>query len=188
VSELAYYAVIHRPEADVAKIDEIDAKYDPLHGLVGPHVTLMFPMPAQNVKKEELFAHVLAVAKNTKPFDVCINDTELSWDQWLFLTPTVGREAFVQLHDNLYSGEFEKFWRKDLPYSPHIGVGHFGVGENYTLKDSEALPLDEATYQQALQDIARAAIDLQYTISKVEVIGLDADYKNSWPLKEFKLG
>ncbi len=188
MSEPTYYAVIHRPEVDVSKVDEIDAKYDPLHGLVGPHVTLMFPMPAANVNEAELLLHITEVAKTLLPFDTRINDNELSWDQWLFLTPTVGREHFEKIHNDLYSGEFERFLRKDLPFSPHVGVGHFGIGDGYSLRDSEVLPLDEAKYAQALRDLGSAAIDLRYTATKIEVISIDADYKKSWTIQEFHLG
>jgi hypothetical protein len=86
----AYYSVIHRPATDVSGVSAIDAKYDPYHGLVGPHITLVFPIPVTDVKKEDLFSHVKAIATNTNSFKVRINDTELSWDQWLFLVPTIG--------------------------------------------------------------------------------------------------
>jgi hypothetical protein len=88
----------------------------------------------------------------------------------------------------LYTNKLEKFFRKDIPYSPHIAVGHFGASDKYDLKDPKAVPLDGEKYDLALRDIKNAQVDLKYTATELEIIGVDNDYKKSWTIEKFKFG
>ena len=82
-----YHAVIHRPTVDTADISEIREKYDPTHGLVDPHVTLVFPVCETALSLDALRAHVESVASRTPAFAATLSELEMSWDQWLFLGP-----------------------------------------------------------------------------------------------------
>ncbi|MBI2009334.1 2'-5' RNA ligase family protein [Candidatus Saccharibacteria bacterium] len=186
-----FYSIIHRPEADVSKVEEIDAKYDPYHGLVGAHVTLLFPVPALEITEQAIKNQAKKVVVSTEPFHVQFNShtTELSWDQWLFLNPSQGKKDFERLYLKLYEGELRKFLREDIPYSPHIAIGHFAIEEAaYDLKDPSALKLDEVSYLAALEDVRQADIQLDYTATQIELIGVDSNYKKSWTIEKFSLG
>jgi 2'-5' RNA ligase len=82
-----YYAVIQRPEIDTTDILKISKKYDPTFGVVGPHITLLFPVSSKSINEDTVEKHVKKVAQETSSFRVHMVDLELAWDQWLFLTP-----------------------------------------------------------------------------------------------------
>ncbi len=186
-----FFAVIHRPEADLEEIKRISKKYDPYFDLIEPHVTLLFPIKDSEVSQQELVSHIKQIANSTDPFKVEFNSdsTELSFDQWLFLVPTQGKREFNELHDKLYSGANHRFLREDLPYSPHVGMGHFAKqATKQDLKDSKILDLDETKYKKALDEVKSAKTTLQYTATEIELIGVDDNYEKSWTIQKFKLG
>ena len=41
-----FYVPGHFPDIDTAKIDRLRKKYDPTYGLIGAHVTVVFPVSA----------------------------------------------------------------------------------------------------------------------------------------------
>ncbi len=186
-----YYAIIHRPEDELSKIEEIDKKYNPLHGLVSPHVTLLFPVADSEISGDSLRQQAEKVAHSSKPFKVSFDSahTELSFDQWLFLTPIEGKDELNKLHDELYGGELERLLRHDLPFIPHIGIGHFVDQEaKYDIKNPQAAKLNSRRYQAALSDVRRVNISLDYLAREIELIGIDDDFKKSWTIEKFKLG
>ncbi len=186
-----YYAIIHRPEGDLSKIEEIDKKYNPLHGLVSPHVTLLFPVASSEASEDSLRQQAEKVARDSKPFKVSFDSahTELSFDQWLFLTPIAGKNELNKLHDELYGGELERFLRRDLPFVPHIGIGHFvDQDARYDIKNPQAVKLDAQRYQEALSNVRRVNISLDYLAREIELIGVDDNFKKSWTIEKFKLG
>jgi len=183
-----YYAVIQRPEAETTAIREISREYDPNFGLVGPHVTLVFPVPSEKISEDQIIKHIGDVAQASKPFPVHLSDLELSWDQWLFLTPKEGRSNFDDLHDALYTGPLEPMLRADIPFVPHIALGHFAVADSgYSLKDPKAVPLDTNKYDEARQKIAKLGLDYSYTAHKIELIAVNDEFTESRTIAEFEL-
>lgn len=86
---------------DIKIIDSIRAKYDPLAGLVRPHITIVFPFesPMSNGDIEEILAKRL---KNIKPFELVLNGMTKSKDQfgnYLFLDVKKGNEEITSMHD-----------------------------------------------------------------------------------------
>lgn len=184
-----FYAVIHRPEVDVSPIKSISSKYDPYYGLTGPHVTLVFPFKADEVSKDAFLEHVREVAAQTQPFNIRLNELELAWDQWLFLTPSSGRQQVVNLHDDLYGGLISKFLREDIEFVPHVSLGLFSKNEGeYDLKDPKATPLDEPKYKEALKEIEALKIDLEYKATKLEIISVDEKFTKTETIEVINLG
>jgi 2'-5' RNA ligase len=182
-----YYAIVHRPEADVGALVNIGQKYDPHHDLVGPHVTLLFPVPGDRVGEAVVRSRAAEVAGSTRPFGVRLRNVELSWDQWLFLTPTDGRSQFDRIHSKLYEGPLAEFLRSDIPFVPHVSLGHFAVeGSDYSLKDPRAVPLDENRYETARDEIQALGLDIRYTATQLELIGVDDDFTRSERLGSFQ--
>jgi 2'-5' RNA ligase len=186
-----YYAVIQRPEIDISKIAEVCRKYNPTAGVVGPHVTLVFPVSADKISEDSITQDVANVAARTTPFVAHMALLELSWDQWLFLTPPAGegREEYVTLHDALYAGELHPFLRTDIPFAPHITLGHFAADDsNYNSKDPQAVPLSSEKYEAARAEIEKLNLDFTYASSAIELIAVSDDFTESHSLARFALG
>lgn len=184
------YAVIHRPDINTDNIERISKKYDPTYGLVGPHVTLVFPFSTEDVEEAGLVEELRAVANETEPFKVCFADTELSWDQWLFLTPTTGRDDFTSLHDRLYElPELRLYLRKDILFVPHIVLGQFVLaGNDYDLANPTQLPLDQERYAEAQRLVSKTPLEYEYVASRIELISITDDFKTSQSATTFELG
>jgi len=181
-----FYAVIHRPKIDTTEIEEVGRKYDPYFGLISTHVTLVFPFKTEDIEGAALMAHVQSIADKTEPFEVYFNKLELSWDQWLFLIPTVGKSQFEYIHDELYSGMLNNFLRSDIEYVPHIALGHFAVANSgYNLKDPTTVLLDEEKYKIARAEIDKNKLDLIYTATSMELISVNDEFTQTKTLANF---
>lgn len=184
-----YYAVIQRPDIDTSLIEAFRMKYDPNYGLVGPHVTLVFPVDSAKLLIGKLQQHIKSVAQRSQPFSVDFADFELSWDQWLFLTPIDGRQQLVKLHNNLYEDMLAPMLRTDIPFVPHIALGHFAFHtSDYNLYDPKAVPLDEEKYQLARLEIDNIGPKYRYRVSKLELISINDEFTSSQFIAEFMLG
>src|SRR3954471_7341666 len=150
---LVLFAVLHRPTVEVSAIQRLRGRDDPTFELIGPHVTLVFRFPGDEVHEDRLRSHLTTVAAATTAFAVRLNELELSWDQWLFLTPSDGRAGFAELHDRLYEGLLHGFLRDDIEFVPHVALGHFAKpGTDYELGEPTEVPLDQERYESALAD------------------------------------
>lgn len=114
------------PEFDnIAVIDKIRSKYDPLADLVRPHITLVFPFES-DMTNEEILAILDKRLEDARKFDIALHgfskQIHEKFGNSLFLNVTQGYDEIVKLHDILYANEFRKF---DLgfPYIPHMTVG-----------------------------------------------------------------
>jgi 2'-5' RNA ligase len=184
-----FYAVVHRPEVDVTLVEDFNRRYNPYHELIGPHVTLLFPVPGEQVREAAVRSRAEEVARQTAPFRVGLNNLELSWDQWLFLIPTDGMPAFHRLHNQFFEGEFSSFLRRDIPFVPHVALGQFALaGSSYSLQDPTAVPMDEDRYQQARAEVERAGLDLTYTATGLELVTVDDEFTSTTTLARYAFG
>ena len=91
---------------------------------VDGHFTLVFGTDA--LSRDDLMAHVSAIAARTPPFHVALA-TSLIWPDdggyLLFGVPEQGLSTIAGLHDVLYKGQLEPELRTDLPYLPHMTLG-----------------------------------------------------------------
>ena len=85
-----------------------------------------------------------------------------------------GNEEVIKLHDKLYTGVLSQFFRKDLGYIPHIGIGLF-VSKNseYKVTDPTLQILDENKYKMALQEAESLDFDYWTELDNLELITLD---------------
>ena len=120
------YALVFRPKIDTSKIDKFRLKYDPHIDLIQPHIALVFPIGDKNIDKVALEKHIKDVLKDEKSFKIHLHGLDKSWDHWLNLILKEGNEEVIKLHDKLYTGVLSQFFRKDLGYIPHIGIGIAG--------------------------------------------------------------
>lgn len=182
------YALVFRPKIDTFKIDGFRRKYDPHVDLIQPHITLVFPIGDKNIDKMALEKHVKDTLKDEKPFKIHLQGLDKSWDHWLNLILKKGNDEVIALHDKLYTGILTPFFRKDLGYIPHIGIGLF-VAENsgYKVTDPTLQVLDENKYKMALQEAESLDFDYWAELDNLELITLDDNATNILDNEKFAL-
>jgi 2'-5' RNA ligase len=109
---------------EFAIIDNIRNAYDPLVDLFQPHITLVFPFES-GYGLEELKEHMKNVLEGVKTFNLVMNHIvpNQAGGNYLFLTVTEGTDEIKRIHDRLYAGILESYYKKELPYMPHLTVG-----------------------------------------------------------------
>lgn len=183
-----YYCVIYRPQIDFQKINSFKEKYDPYYPGIGAHITLVFPIPVNEISEEEFESHIQGALKSFKPFEVHLSGFEKSIDNWLFLSVKEGNKEITKLHDKLYTGLLKKYLREDLPFSPHIGIGLFVNKESkYDLENPTILALDKEKYDKALQEAESLDLDYKVTFDKVSFIKVEKDLRTIIFNREIKL-
>lgn len=160
-----HYVVVHLLRLPEEPIGSFRRAHDPTADLIGPHVTLVFPVPVV-IGGDAIREHVRDVVSRTPSFDIRLRGLEEWWDHWLFLHVADGREEVVALHDALYSGVLRPYLRTDLPYVPHVGLGLFA---------------EERDAHDLLEVRPR-------TLDRVHILGLDEDLTRIVPVEEIPLG
>lgn len=112
--------------ADRAWIDAIRAEHDPLHRLVAPHFTLVFPV--SRVDRDALVTEVTRQAAGCRPIAFVLRSAVPFKDVTapgadVFLVPDEGFGALVRLHDRLHASALAPELRLDIPAIPHLTVG-----------------------------------------------------------------
>ncbi len=97
----------------------------PFRDIVEHHFTIVFGI--SDISTDKYVAHVRANLLGQSSINfVCryaaLGDDSDSDDFYAFLTPDEGFSDICRLHDKLYSGDFKKFHRFEIPYTPHIGI------------------------------------------------------------------
>jgi 2'-5' RNA ligase len=183
-----YYALVHFPDIDTTRIEQIRAKYDPTVALIAPHITLLFPLP--DTVGEAAFVQQIEQALATwKPFPIHIQGFTKSPDHWLFLTLQEGRAEVIRLNRAVYSGPLARYRRADIEFIPHIGLGLFAKpGERYDPRRPERLGLDAERYTMALREAAALKLDYRCTLDRLHLVKLSDDRTHIERGREFLLG
>ncbi|MGG0239640.1 2'-5' RNA ligase family protein [Bacillus rhizoplanae] len=107
---------------DLYEIEELRRKYDPLFGLISPHITLVFPFMSE-VSNENLKKHIETNVSNMNSFHITLSPMVTNAEEYLFVLIEEGKGNIIELHDKLYTDFLQTFLRKEIPYIPHITVG-----------------------------------------------------------------
>jgi 2'-5' RNA ligase len=184
-----YYSLVIYPKIKGEGINSFRKKYDPLADIVDFHITLIFPVKVPGaIKESDLIEHIRKVADHWKKFDTEIKGLDLAWDNWLFLLVKKGNSEIIKMHDELYSGTMDPFWRKDIEFIPHISIGLFTKAEGgYDLRNPKKLELDKEKYKLALKEAKK--LDTGYTckVDTLSLIKLNSELKDCELVKEFLL-
>lgn len=142
-------------------IEEVRKKFDPLHGLVPPHITLVFPFESE-IQTLRLEKHVRDTLVGVCPFPIQLKEITATLDNHLFLNVKKGNDNIIELHDRLYSGLLNGFLNRRYTYIPHLTVGRFK---------------DEAECQFALEDTKSFDSRFDTVVTKIvsEIIGGNGD-------------
>lgn len=120
---------------DIAMINQIREKYDPLAKLIRPHITIVFPFKDE-MSNEKLFDILNERLAGVKPFKIELQGFSKCKDRfgnYLFLNVIKGRDEIIKIHNLLYDNEFHKF-DSGLVYLPHMTVGK--VKNNFELEQA----------------------------------------------------
>lgn len=117
------YAVVALPA--LARADSVEAirrRFDPQAGLLGAHVTLVFPFRG-DLDEAGLRTHVRRAAVGARPFTITLSDLSMETGGYLFLRVGAGAESFHDLHTRLYSGPLTGHRSSAHAYLPHVTIG-----------------------------------------------------------------
>ena len=120
---------------NIAIINQIREKYDPLAKLIRPHITLVFPFE-DKMSNKKLLNILNEKLTGIKPFKIELqgfSKCEDGFGNYLFLNVIKGRDEIIKIHNLLYDNEFHKF-KADLVYLPHMTVGK--LKDNFELEQA----------------------------------------------------
>jgi 2'-5' RNA ligase len=156
------YSLVHFPNIDAERINQLRKKYDPQFELIQPHMTVMFPVP-ETIGEDKLIDHISNVLRDKSSFPIQLQGLHESWDNYLFLLVGEGKDSVADLHAQIYSGMLANLRRTDLPYVPHVTLGAFPDNKNgFAQAWAEAKRLDLA-YGCVMDKLHLVKIDDQRT-------------------------
>jgi len=165
-----YYCLIYHPNSWVGLFQEIRRKYDPTFKLVGPHVTVVFPVP-DAVDESGLISHIDDVLTERSPFKIRFGGLCKSADHWLLLQVAEGRSKFVELHSALYTGILSEYLRSDVEYAPHLGLGLFlKEGARYNWDSPQDTDFDQVGYDRAVREASAWPTVLKCVVDRLELV------------------
>ncbi|WP_232700038.1 2'-5' RNA ligase family protein [Brevibacillus daliensis] len=103
-------------------IEEVRQKYDPLQGIVPPHITLVFPFESE-MTSAQLERQVRETLVGVSSFPIQLKGITATLDNYLFLNVKKGNDNIIDLHDRLYSGPLAGLMSRRHTYTPHVTVG-----------------------------------------------------------------
>lgn len=117
----AIYLTVDLPQEEL--LQEIRESFDPLAGMVPPHITVVFPFES-DIAREELVELIDTTVEELDCFYVEISlEAAVFVEGFCFFPIREGRDIITDLHDQLYAGSLESFLNQDYEYTPHITVG-----------------------------------------------------------------
>lgn len=152
-------AIVYFPKTNLNKINSFREKYDISWQIIPPHITIVSPV--SNITANQLIEHVETMIKDTRSFSIHLIDLTKSFDDYLFLSITEGKDEIVHLHDKLYSGILTPYVPIDFPFAPHITLGYFR-----TSKDK----FDNNLYDKAYAEAQDLNFDITCEFDAVSVI------------------
>jgi 2'-5' RNA ligase len=115
----------HLAPKDLAVVEDVRRRFDPQHGRIAPHITLVFATERLDVPA--LSAHVGAVAIGHSSIECVFRATAVvssapGGASHVFLVSRDGYAEIERLHGSLYTGPLAPDLRRDIPFVPHITV------------------------------------------------------------------
>lgn len=175
---MAKYAIVFFPQTNTNNVQEFRRKYDPKSDLIAPHITLAFPFPAE-VGEDKVLSEIESKIQNHRGFQVRLEGVYLDpSDGFLHFLVKEGKEKIVSLHDDLYSGVLNDYWRKELEYKPHMTLGVFNeLHEGF----------DRAKYDEALKDLEDKSLEAMFMFDNVNLIKIQDQKSPRRVIKSFSL-
>lgn len=132
-------------------IESLRKKYDPLFGLIQPHITIVFPFESE-ISSPVLKQHIQKALVDIDPFVILLREFTATIDRCLILNIKKGNDNIIKLHDLLYSGLLSIYRNRRFSFYPHLTIGKF---------------TDEQELLLVLTELSTNETKLETTISKV---------------------
>ena len=97
-------------------------RFDPLAQEIPAHVTLVFPFE-DTLSDAALEMHLRRALSGCARFAVTFGGITAHENEYLFLNVKRGNDAFIALHDALYTGPLARHLNRQHTYVPHVTVG-----------------------------------------------------------------
>ena len=166
------YALVHYPNVDTERINLFRKKYDPQFDLIGPHLTLMFPVP-ESIGEKNLVHHLQSVLNSWHPFTIHLQGLQKSSDDYLFLMVQEGSADIIGLHSKIYTGVLADYRQENIPFVPHLTLGVFAN--------------NAAEYAEALEEAKRLDLDYRCVLDNVHLLKVNDDRTRIVWNREFSL-
>ncbi|MBC8141206.1 MAG: 2'-5' RNA ligase family protein [Armatimonadetes bacterium] len=110
--------------SDSERLANFRARFDPLHGKIPPHITLVFPFALAEGDAGFAVETTRRIAERFVQFPATFGAPILSSDGYALLPLARGAGAVRDLHNALYATEtFALFLNTDIAYVPHVTIG-----------------------------------------------------------------
>ena len=181
-----YLAAVHYPKIENKGFHAFRKKYDPYFNLMPVHISLVFPLP-ESVGLKEMESHIRKILEKWQPFETHFYNLQKTVDHWLMLVPDNGYNEVVLLHDELYTGILEPYLRKDLPFTPHIGLGLFSK-QPYDFNNPTAqLQLNRDIYLKAVDEFESLHFEVKVLINSLTILRVDNQFSSVTDLLEIPI-
>jgi 2'-5' RNA ligase len=164
------YALVHYPAVDTRPIDQLRLKYDPQVGLIGPHITLMFPVP-DPIGDKNLIRHLERVLSRWQPFSIHLQGFQISADDHLFLLIREGNSKIIRLHGEIYTDILAAYRTNDIPFVPHLTLG----------------VLNKDQHERVLEEVKQLDMDYHCVLDKLHLVRVNDDRSKIVWSREFVL-
>jgi 2'-5' RNA ligase len=181
-----FYALNYYPKINNPEFHRFRNKYEPFSKLIVEHLTFVFPTPAE-IGFDNLRNHISEILKKWQTFDIHLNGIEKTWDNWMFLSVKEGNSTVIQLHDDLYTGILKPYFRKDLPYTPHIGLGYFGIEEYDFYNPKAKTTLNERMYKTAFKEFKEMNFSHWCTVNELVMCSINDDFTRTEDVDHYEL-
>lgn len=169
-------AIVFFPQQNVEEIQRFRIKFDPKSNLIAPHITLVFPFP--ETENSQIFIEEMSKKiSKLNSFPIVLRGVKFDTDDnFLHFLVDEGKEKITDIHDDLYSGILESYWRKDLPYNPHMTIGVFSNSAN---------EFDEEKYSSAQGELELFESPIALNFNNLNVIEISDSSMPRTILKRF---
>ena len=111
-------------------IEDFRKQYDPLFGLIPPHITIIFPFKS-DICKDILIKHLKVQLSDQDIFMISL-DPKVHFEEnskFVFAKITDGADHITKIHNILYENILEDYKDNNYSYSPHLTLGNL---QDYT--------------------------------------------------------
>lgn len=106
----------------------------------------------------------------------------------MFLILAEGNEDVIRLHQELYAGILAPYYRPDIEFIPHLGLGLFARQDaNYDIRNPQQLSLDAEKYSQALEEAQQLGLDYACVVDRLHLVKISDDLSEIVWNREFAL-
>jgi 2'-5' RNA ligase len=158
LAEMSRWVVVIFPESEeLAQVEQLRRRYDPLADLIPAHITLVFPFPAEFLA-DTLRRHVEAAVSDLEPFRVRLQRVTGHEGEYLFLNVKQGNDPLIELHDRLYTGPLAAHRSHEHTFVPHLTVGRLRDRTDFVRAVAEVSEWDGAL-QTVVREVSAYRID-----------------------------